>query len=583
MDREKLFSNYRVQNIDAAGWDSSKYTNVLPGGKFFNAKNNHKNSYSVFSQKASGSFVFPVDSFSVIKISMNGKLSSGHNLNTYYSESKNELGFLVNNSQRSDSNLNDGKNFSAKISFNRQFKKKGRTLSFSLQDEDSRNNSNSYNYAANAYFEPSSGVFKNSDTLNQLQTQTGTLQSVAAQVRYSDRFSEHFAVAIEYSWKRADAGNVFSTFNRIDGKYVDKVDTLSDDYHFVSNTHVTGANFSMNQKKLNVSVGGKVFFTGFQQINNTFNQVTKRNFINWAPNASISISPNQNKHLSFTYEGQTQQPGVEQLQPLRQISNPLYIQLGNADLVPSFRHNLSMNYNSYSVAKGSFMYVSFYGNYSQNEITNKSFIDSNNCSVSQYINLDGIPGYSGSMSYSWQYKKIHLRPSVSASLGSYGNYSLINGLKNKNESVYVNTTVGATYDIKELMTINYSARVSYNVSKSTINSIISRTWSHYHIVGATFFLPLKLELSSNSVFNFQPKNASFNSSINTIQWDASLTKKVFKNDRGLIKFSVNDILNNNTGFSRYASGGGNTSESYRLVIRRYWLLGFTWNFLSGGN
>ena len=50
-----------------------------------------------------------------------------------------------------------------------------------------------------------------------------------------------------------------------------------------------------------------------------------------------------------------------------------------------------------------------------------------------------------------------------------------------------------------------------------------------------------------------------------------------KNDQALVKFSVNDILNDNNGYTRYLNGS-NVYESNRLVIKRYWLLTLTWNF-----
>jgi hypothetical protein len=70
--------------------------------------------------------------------------------------------------------------------------------------------------------------------------------------------------------------------------------------------------------------------------------------------------------------------------------------------------------------------------------------------------MNGVVVYNGGMNYSWEYKKIHLRPSVNASFGHNGSYSFLNGLKNKEESYYANTTVGANYDMKELMTIRQS-------------------------------------------------------------------------------------------------------------------------------
>jgi len=86
-----------------------------------------------------------------------------------------------------------------------------------------------------------------------------------------------------------------------------------------------------------------------------------------------------------------------------------------------------------------------------------------------------------------------------------------------------------------------------------------------------------MELGTDCLFTVQPKNESFNSSISTTQWNAYLQKKLFKNDQALVKLSVNDILNANTGYSRGVYGN-NKYESEQLVIKRYVMLSMAWNF-----
>jgi hypothetical protein len=103
------------------------------------------------------------------------------------------------------------------------------------------------------------------------------------------------------------------------------------------------------------------------------------------------------------------------------------------------------------------------------------------------------------------------------------------------------------------------------------------TLNHTHTISATNYLPWHMELANDCTFNFQPKNGSFNTNFNTIQWNAFIRKKFLKNDQAVIQLAANDILNNNTGYSRSVIGS-NVSESNRFVIKRYWLLSLTWNF-----
>ena len=142
----------------------------------------------------------------------------------------------------------------------------------------------------------------------------------------------------------------------------------------------------------------------------------------------------------------------------------------------------------------------------------------------------------------------------------------------------MSVTYYINHEWTKVMSTGYKGTISNNWGWSDIpNRPNTRYFNHSHAVNATVYIPWHMEFTSDCNFNFQPKNASFNSSINTIQWNAFVQKKFLKNNQAVIRFSVNDILNNNNGFNRYVVGS-NVYESNRFVIKRYWLLSATWNF-----
>ena len=72
--------------------------------------------------------------------------------------------------------------------------------------------------------------------------------------------------------------------------------------------------------------------------------------------------------------------------------------------------------------------------------------------------------------------------------------------------------------------------------------------------------------------------AGYNQSIPL--WNASMAYEVFKKRNGELKFSVRDLLNQNQSIGR--SVGDNYVEDTRsLVLRRYFLLTFTYNLNKG--
>jgi hypothetical protein len=65
-------------------------------------------------------------------------------------------------------------------------------------------------------------------------------------------------------------------------------------------------------------------------------------------------------------------------------------------------------------------------------------------------------------------------------------------------------------------------------------------------------------------------------------WNAYLSKSLLKNKRGEVRVTAYDLLNQNTGIDRSASGNYVQDTRY-LVLKQYFMITFTYNLSKFGN
>lgn len=576
--RQSVVGNYKIHEMEATGWSNTRQTNVLPDGTgFFNKSAKNDKGYAL-SHSGDGSFSFALDSFSSMKISVNGNMNKNESYNVNLAESNNLKNIQVNNSKQLDSSLSEKKDFGTNLRYQKKFRKRGRTLSISLQQSYARNDNDKFNYTTNNYFDPETGAFKNADTLDQLQDTRNTVETYGAKAVYSDRVGQ-VGVQAEYGFVTTTAGNMFNTLRGNKGIYKDRIDSLSNDYTFTSNTHISAITASWMNTKFRLTLASKVFLTGFDQVDNDLQTKKRRNFINFAPNVSFNYSFSRTNQLNVNYSGNTSQPSVDQLQPLRRTNNPLYVQIGNPDLRPGFNQNLSVNYSLYNFKRESMLMGGVGISLNKNGIISVTSVDAQNRQVSKYINMDGLPGINGSLRYNWRMKALHLRPAVIIGIGRNASYQIQNDQKIKNENTTMNAGLSLQHEWKDVLSTSVDSRISASTGKSSIPGQPKRSqWSHSHSIDNTVTLPFRIDLTSRCDLNFQPKNSSFSKSLNTVRWDAFVEKKFLKSGTLVAKLEVRDIFNNNQGYNRFVDGF-NTTETEGFVLKRFFMATLSWGFL----
>jgi hypothetical protein len=313
----------------------------------------------------------------------------------------------------------------------------------------------------------------------------------------------------------------------------------------------------------------------FKQLDLYRNKRFDRNFINWNPGASYRYRFSQQKSLSIRYYGSTSQPNINQIQPVRENTDPLNVTIGNPDLDPSFNSNFSVGYNSYKILTDQYVY--FYGSYSftNNPITNTTF-------TYKAINISETPTnfyFNGSTSR--KIKGIELNVGIDLYANGSKNYSMINGVLATTRSNSYTTSLLISQN-KDKYDFRISGGPSYNDNRSSLpSSTNNQGWGATGNASFNIKLPGKVTISSDGQYEYTAKTQTFNQDFERLIVNAFIAKKFLKAENLQIRISGNDLLNQNVGFDRSASNNMFVENRY-TTIQRYFMGSIIWDFNKMG-
>jgi hypothetical protein len=520
-----------------------------------------------------------LDSFSSIKISP----SLGYQQTSTLTRSDYNMLSLAQTpgtSGNSDNSTNShGYNFRNDLLFRRKFRRAGRTLSLSLQNNVNASDGDGSLISNNTY-RNTLGVVTKTDSILQHNTNSSDLNSYTARLVYTEpvfkRSLLEFSVAKSNS--KSTAQKTTYDYNAFSGKFDRLNDRYSNDYENSYGYNSAGIRWRMQLRKFNASAGvnwqqaeleGKTMVLGKDSTLN-------KTFYNWLPNARLQYNFTKFRSLRLNYNTNTNQPTITQLQPVPDNSDPLNIKAGNADLKQELIHMVQLNYFSVNPFKNRNLFAFFNVRRTDNKIVDADTIDSVGVKTTRPVNVNGAYDISGTVDVGLPVRlwkgTIHFSTN-----GSYTkNKTFINGTQNMISTWNVGPDVRIEINATEKLNLTLSAGVNYYKTQYGLQQSLNTEYlNQAYSTEINWQLPRSFYFNTEFTYTINSQRANgFNTKVPL--WNAFISKQFLRFNRGELKLSAFDLLKQNIGVSRSTSQ--NYIEDKRVKnLQRFFLLSFTYN------
>lgn len=580
----KLGGNLRFGDTNNNTVSKMHTQNLLSSGNRLENENNVSNNWS---QNFSMDFrmEWTPDTLTKIIFSPTGSI---------YKNKQNQVGDFVTTLENvadtinsGDSRYNsdgNGKNLSARLDISRTLGKKGRILSAQLSGGLSNSESNGNNLS-NTYYYGS----KDDDIIDQKLKNINDTRNWRAYVSYVEPIGNNNAIQLAYSYRQNDSESDRDTrikddngnYSILDERYSKRLENS------FANQEVE-LNFQSVRKDYDYMFGFTVQPSSSASktyIGESLENDFKRSVINYAPTAQFNYRWTRQHNIRLRYNGSTSQPSVNQLSPVEDVSNPLNITVGNPDLKPSFQHRLNIRYQNFNPEKN--RHMGLFGNirYLTNDIVSATTTDlATGAKSTTYQNVSGNWNANGRMMMNVPLKNIKF----SVFSMTFASYNQSNGFSNtindgdlsieKNLSKRVNLgeTLGLNYR-SDVIDFGVRGNVNYNNVKNTLEGQRDQEFLNFGgTANTTLYLPYDFSVESDINYS---TNSGYADGFTQDEWlwNASISKQIFKQKNGTIRFKIYDILQQRSNINRSVTSNY-IRDTTTNTLTSYFMFHFVYRF-----
>jgi hypothetical protein len=581
LKNKKDFSgNYFYSRSDQTIESFNSRTNFLQNNSSFTSTDQSFQNNMAGHHRANLRFQNELDSANTLTINAKGRFST---LSTSLSSFQELIRSSTEQSQMERDNLsNRGSGaFQGTAIFRHKFQKNGRNFAASM--------SNTYNNADQDGIQKSivdlvnstdpNTYFRNLDQVNQALNSSNAFKSSLLYVEpikkilfwesfynFSQSTSEinRKVFDLEASDTRqlnADLSRFFDntiTYNRVGSsiRYANK-----------------GSNLSVGLAASNYSLNGQFSVEKESEI---LGRVDK-NYFNLTPNLSYWKSMKGNKRISAGYGMGVTPPKISDLQPFKDIANPLYIREGNPDLKPEVTHAFNTGYYMYDPATFLNLSVQLNSTFYQSQVVQNQTINPETF-VTTFTsgNVSGGQRYDSYMGLGFPIVKTKINAYLSANPSYTKSFALINSIQTETNTLSQN--LGVNLDITPIDWLGLYAGTSFRLSKTKYDQNPSQ---NQDILNVNAYTNLNIKLPKDFYFDikfnynrFENESFGFNQEIPIL--NAFVYKLLGQAKKWEVRVSANDIFNQNQTINQFA--GQNFVTNGRIeTLSRFFLLGLTYN------
>ncbi len=326
---------------------------------------------------------------------------------------------------------------------------------------------------------------------------------------------------------------------------------------------------------------------------NGFVRDTTYSVFNFAPTGRFQYNFGKKEFARIDYRGRTEQPSIDQMQPVKNNSDLMSETVGNPGLNPSFSHNFRLMYSRFNDKTFSSFNTFLNASATKDALVSNRIYDNTLKQYNQTINSEEIPvNLNGNVMYNTPIIQKRLHFNTSSNIGYRTNYSYVSRNVNINiehlilgdlsKTRYYNASeeiaLTLTHDIIEL---GIRGRIGYSNSLNNLKNEVTETYDWSARGNLVLRLPYNFTISSDISYSDRAGYA-INMDQSEILWNASVDKSVFKN-RGTLSLKANDLLRQRLNIRQTVGDNYVQFNSYN-TLPSYFILSFSYriNRFAGG-
>lgn len=544
--------------------DTSRFANSL--NESLNSTANHRVNMRL---------EYDIDSFHSLIVTPNLTINSANN----FSESQSTT--LMNkdtlNAGRSlNKSTSNTPNFNGSALFRKKFDKKGRTLSTNLSFGTSSTDQESINQSLTNYYEQNGT--RRADTIDQQMMQRNEARNLGVRVSYTEPvFTDRF-LELNYGYAYNFNSSNRRTYNKSKpGEAYDvQDDSLSNSFDNVYSNHQAGISLMTRKLRYHYTLGMNFQFNSLNSEDLTKQTEIRQSTVNISPLAHFNYNFSRDRRLRAAYRGQTKQPTLEQLQPVPDNSNPLFIKEGNPDLKPSFSNNLNLSYNAYNQASMRSFFAGLNGSFIMNQIVNANTLTDDGKQLTQPVNVNGNYNLNAYIVNGFAINRQQRTTiNTNTNLGYNREVTFLNSRQNFTNTLNITQALNFNHSHEELFDVSAGGSINYNRARFSVDKNNNTDYFNFGLnLDFNINLPLDFIIGADVDYTANTgRSEGYN--LQYTMMNAFVSKSLFSKKQAQLRFQVYDLLNQNVSVNRTVSGNY-IEDVESQVLRRYFLVSFTY-------
>ncbi|MEG1617824.1 MAG: outer membrane beta-barrel protein [Bacteroidales bacterium] len=495
--------------------------------------------------------------------------------------------FFINRGTNNNTMDMDGFSYGARATLTRESARKaGRKVSATFSYTGNSNEGSSFIRSNTIYGDSLADIAAVRDTsIHQKQTENTTRDSYRVRLTYIEPFGNKRFLQFSYNLTNNANESRRYSYNWLENAQdfsADYDSLYSDKFRNVNLSQRIGVSVRTVRDKYNYTVGLNVDPSTSKSTNYLDEDRSyKRSVVNFGPQIDMAYIWDKRTSLRLQYRGRTQQPSINQLQPSKNITNPLIVREGNLDLNPSYVNSFSARYNKYVPETQRSLQAMVYGNMTLNSIVNQvTYNKETGVQTTKPVNVNGVWSVSGMFMYNAPLRNKNFQINSNTNLGLNQQIGFSDGEKNRSRNYSVRENAGISFR-NDMFDIGLRGNYSLSRTNNTIAQRSDQTVMNYGGTGNfSIFLPMDITIGSDFTYNGKSGYAAAFARRELI-WNAQTSMTFLKNKQAMVFARMYDILQQKSSISRQVTG--NYIEDVQTnILTNYFLVGFTYRFNTMG-